>query len=965
MTAALTPDEAGRLEALRGCNILDTDPESEFDDITLLASRICETPIAAISLLDDCRQWFKASVGLETVETPRDRSFCAYTISQPGVMVVPDTLSDERFASNPFVTGNLRIRFYAGAPLVMKDGHALGALCVLDQTPRKLTAWQTRALQALSRQVVGQMELRRTIIQLTRADESLREQMRMVALESEVREAFANGKTLPEMLRISCTSLVSHLGAAFARIWILDERDQMLELRASAGQYTHLDGPHARVPVGSLKIGLIAEERKPHLTNAVVGDPRVNDQEWAKKQGMVAFAGYPLLAGERLVGVLAVFARHALTGTVLTSLDAVASSIASGIDRRGSEAAICESEVRYHSLFENMLEGYAYCQTLFEGDSLRDFTYLEVNTAFEKLTGLNDVVGKKISELVPGVRESNRELFDIYGRVALTGKPEKCEVYLEALRIWFSVSVYSHDQEHFIAVFDNITERKVAEARLLEQAELLELAHDVIMVRDVDDTIRFWNRAGETVYGWTSNEVTGNRAAELLRTSPQAHALARKSLMETGDWSGELRQMRKDGKPVIVASRWTLLRDPQGNPKSILVINSDITEHKKLESQFLRTQRLESVGTLASGVAHDLNNVLSPILMAAPLLREEIALGLRQQLINNIEISAQRAADIVKQVLTFARGAEGDRLLVQPTHLIKEIARIAQDTFPKTIEVSVKYPQEPWAVEADPTQLHQVLLNLCVNARDAMPDGGEIVMSLENLMIDEHLATMMPGAKPGPYVVIKVSDSGTGIPPEVIDNIFDPFFTTKEIGKGTGLGLSTTLGIVKSHGGFINVYSEVGAGTTFKVFLPAAGDAQERMKACAEVLPPNGNGELLLVVDDERPIREMAEMILKRHGYRVALAADGTEALAIFARQFDEIKAVITDLIMPYMDGITLIRTLRKIKPEIAILASSGRGDEKRMKELSALNVPTCLIKPYSKIKLLTAVHDLLAGSAK
>ena len=1356
MKAALPADEAERLDTLHSCKILDTDPEPEFEDITLLASRICGTPIALISLLDEHRQWFKATVGLAIRETPRDISFCAHTILQQGVLVVPDTLSDERFASNPFVTDNPRIRFYAGAPLIMKDGHALGTLCVLDQAPSKLNAWQTTALQALSRQVVGQIEWRRTIIQLTRADELLREQMGMVAMETEVRAAFADGETVPDMLKAACSSIVNHLGAAFARIWILNERDQMLELRASAGQYTHLDGPHGRVPVGKFKIGLIAQERKPHLTNQVVGDPRVGDQEWAKAQGMVAFAGYPLIVGGRLVGVVAMFARHILTNTVLTSLDAVANSIASGINRRGSEAAIRaseerfrllakatsdtiwdwdlvtdalwwnegienvfgyprdglaptikswtdlihpedmervtegihhaieggaerwmdeyrlrhidgsyvhvldrghiihdasgrairmiggltdqterirnnerllilssaaeqakesllitnaeldppgpkiisvnpaftimtgytaeeaigmtprilqgpltdraflkrlrkslehgeafegeainyrkdgteynvewsiaplrnargeithfvsvqreitsrkrseaalrESELRYHSLFENMLEGYAYCQTVFEGDRLRDFTYLETNGAFERLTGLKDVVGKKISDIFPGVQESDPELFNIYGRVALTGKPEKCEVYLKALCIWLSIAVYSHKKEHFIAVFDNITERKLAEAklrerqtalalaqsvahlgswemdllnldnvnanplrwsdetyrifgylpdeisvsndaffssvhpmdrenviagfaemlrtghtysldhriilpsgaervvheeammisdgdntrpgkvvgtvqditdrrageeRLLEQAGLLELAHDVIMVRDLDDQIRFWNRAGETVYGWTSLEAIGNRAGELLQSNPEAHALAIKCLMESGEWSGELRQTRKDGKPVIVASRWTLLRNSQGHPKAVLVISSDITEHKKLESQFLRAQRLESVGTLASGVAHDLNNVLSPILMAAPLLREKIDTGLRDQLISNIEVSAQRAADIVRQVLTFARGVEGDRLLVQPTHLIKEIVQIAQDTFPKSIQVFAKYPPDQWAIEADPTQVHQILLNLCVNARDAMPDGGEIMISLENLMIDEQMATMMPGARPGAYVVIKVSDTGTGIPPEIIDQIFDPFFTTKEVGKGTGLGLSTTIGIVKSHGGFINVYSEVGAGTTFNVFLPAAGDAEERIKEDIEEYAPPGNGELLLVVDDERPICEMAEMILERHGYRVVMAGDGTEALAIFAHQFGEIKAVITDLMMPFMDGITLIRTLRKIKPEIAIIASSGRSDDKRMKELRTLDVPTCLIKPYTRIKLLTAVHDLLAGRAK
>jgi PAS domain S-box-containing protein len=511
-----------------------------------------------------------------------------------------------------------------------------------------------------------------------------------------------------------------------------------------------------------------------------------------------------------------------------------------------------------------------------------------------------------------------------------------------------------------IGVNWDITERKLIDRRLLQQAELLDLAQDAIMVRDIDGRIEFWNRGAQAIYGWTSDEAVGKLASKLLFTDPEKHDLALKCMIETGEWSGELHQIRKGGTQVIVASRWTLLSDQDGLPQCMLVINSDVTEQKKMETQFLRAQRLESIGTLASGVAHDLNNILSPILLSVPLLRDDLSPETRESILCDLESSAQRGTEIVRQVLTFARGAEGDRVLVQPVHLIKEMSHFAHESFPKSIQISTLYPEEPWSIEADPTQLHQVLMNLCLNARDAMPDGGELEISMENTLVDEPFAATMPGANAGPHVLIEVSDNGIGIPQAIIGRIFDPFFTTKGIGKGTGLGLSTCIGIVKSHGGFINIYSEEGIGTTFQVYLPAAErGAVETPEDTAAVIRP-GQGELLLLVDDERSIRNMASAILQKHGYQVVVAADGFEAITIFAARRSEVDAVITDITMPLMDGITLIRTLRNINPSIIVLASTGQNDDKRKRELTDLSVPVCLTKPYSKRNLLTAVANSL-----
>ena len=282
---------------------------------------------------------------------------------------------------------------------------------------------------------------------------------------------------------------------------------------------------------------------------------------------------------------------------------------------------------------------------------------------------------------------------------------------------------------------------------------------------------------------------------------------------------------------------------------------------------------------------------------------------------------------------------------------------IARKTFPKSIEITSRYPEDLWSIKGDPTQLHQVMLNISVNARDAMPAGGKIIFASENFDVDEHYAAMTPGATPGPHVLLQISDTGSGMPRETIDKIFDPFFTTKEFGKGTGLGLSTALGIVKSHGGFISVYSEVGKGTIFKIFLPAEVSIQSPLSSKTRIAPAEGNGELVLVVDDEENILRATKTVLEQHNYRVISASDGVEALALFAQQMQAIRVVLTDIAMPYMDGVASVRALRKMKPDLPIIAFTGDAGRARLSEFQAMNVNNFLIKPFSTESLLAAVH--------
>jgi PAS domain S-box-containing protein len=513
----------------------------------------------------------------------------------------------------------------------------------------------------------------------------------------------------------------------------------------------------------------------------------------------------------------------------------------------------------------------------------------------------------------------------------------------------------------YVAIRNDITERKLGEERIREQAALLDQAQDAIMVRDLQQNILFWNKGAERVYGWPAEEAIGKNIRQFLMTdsSPQFEA-AESAIIAAGEWGGEIHEIRRDGAEIILESRWTLMRDEKGKPKSILVINTDMTQKKRMEGQFLRAQRMESIGTLAGGIAHDLNNALSPILMAIDMLQLKITDEGSKKWLDVLRTNAERGGNMVHQVLSFARGVEGERIALQPKHLIKEIVKILKETLPKSIQISFQLNDDLWLISADATQMHQVLMNLCVNARDAMSEGGLISIKAQNMLIDENYARMHIEAKPGRFVVITVSDTGPGMSAEIQSRIFEPFFTTKEMSKGTGLGLSTALTIVKSHGGFINVYSEQHKGSQFSLYLPALAS---RGSADANMLQtdlPVGHGELVLVVDDEESIREITRGTLETFGYQVLTASDGTEALAIYADRKNDVAVVLTDMVMPFMDGPATIRALKKMNPAVKIIAASGLTAGNRVGEGQLEGVAIFLSKPYTAEKLLKALSEVV-----
>ncbi len=457
--------------------------------------------------------------------------------------------------------------------------------------------------------------------------------------------------------------------------------------------------------------------------------------------------------------------------------------------------------------------------------------YMLANDAYASMTGYTpaEMVGMNWEKTV--YPEDLEAVVADYQQMLRTGT-----VQLEARGIRKDHSVF-YKQLYMISAYDeqqkfnghycfmkDITDRKAAEQTIREQAALLDIASDAIFVRDLNHNILYWNQGAERLYGWTAPEAIAQSANALLQEDSAQIVAIMSTLLSQSTWRGEIQKVTKTGQDIIVDSRWTLVRDESGQPKSILTVSTDITEKKQLEAQFYQAQRMESLGTLASGIAHDLNNILTPILALAQVIPlQQSNLNLRsQEMLNIIEMSAKRGASMVKQILTFTRGTGEERTTLQVAPILRETIDIIQQTLPTSITIQNYISDSPISqVTANLTQLHQIIMNLCINARDAMPEGGTIMICAENFYVDRLFAQRSLNARIGNYVLITIADTGVGIPTEVRDRIFEPFFTTKAQGKGTGLGLATVLGIVKSYGGFVQVSSDLGQGSQFKVYLPA------------------------------------------------------------------------------------------------------------------------------------------------
>lgn len=618
-----------------------------------------------------------------------------------------------------------------------------------------------------------------------------------------------------------------------------------------------------------------------------------------------------------------------------------------------------QAEHRLRLTLDMLLEG---CQIIGF-----DWTYLYLNeaAATHGRKKREELLGKSILTEYPGIERT--ELFVALRRCMEQRKPERMDtefVFPDGTVGWFELSIQPVPEGIFVLSMDVTGDRRREEA-LRQSEELFRL-----MSENVGDLITLVDPDGRRIYDSPSvRELLGD-PADLVGTDafrevhPEDRDRVRSAFFEmvrSGRGArAEYRLLLENGRVRHVESNADPVRGRDGRVYRVVIVSRDVTERKQIEEQYLRSQRLESIGNLAGGIAHDLNNILTPILASIDSLRLKPGGKRAGAILDTLESSARRGAEMVNQVVSFARGSDPGPAPIRIDRVVGEAMRLVSMSFPKTIAVKADIPPGLWPVSGDTTQIHQVLMNLLVNAKDALPSGGAIAIGAANTTVTRRNAAGHPGVKFGLYVTIAISDNGTGIPEAIRDRIFEPFFTTKAPDRGTGLGLSTTRSILRAHGGFVTVESVVGCGTTFRIYLPMDQSAAEAPKPSGPAELPHGRGEVVLVVDDETAIREMLRTTLEAYGYATIGADDGAETVQVYADAGRHIDLVITDIVMPFMDGHAVIRELRKLNPAVKVLGISAlmTGDYRR--KYPDRDGIRFLAKPYTTESLLKTVRGML-----
>jgi PAS domain S-box-containing protein len=1104
-------DEARRLDALQRYGVLDTLPEQSLDDLTALAAHICDAPISLISLVDDRRQWFKSSVGWSVRETPREVSFCAHALGRgTDIVVVPDATLDPRFARNPLVLDDPRIRFYAGAPLVTPDGHALGTLCVIDRAPRQLAEAQGQALRVLGRQVMAQLDLRR----LARGHAADEAQLRMVldglgptmfvglmrtdgvvlvanrpALEAvalrpdEVigrplfdTHTWAYARPVRERLRQAITRAAAGEPVRYderirvtdgQEIWVdfslqplRDETGRIAFLVPSAVAITKRKDAEAALRetearrtavMESSRDAVVVMDHQGRITECngaaerMFGHPvrdmlgrevsEVMIPPWLRERHRAGLARYlgtresPVLdrrietTGQRADGsefpveLTIVRVGHAdppfFTGFIrditgqrraeariqhLNRVYAVLSDINQTIVREKDpdamlgaacriavekggfrlawvgliDAATGRLVIRAHSgadagtlaIVQALIDARppAGCAFTFHALQRGEHGICDDIARDPQAAGWREAALAREYRSMAAfpLKQGDRVIgtFNIYA--AETGFFDAEEVRLLdelAADISFALDVQAHEVERQLAE----EERRAAEARFRQLAEHIQQVFWMIDASTRE--LLYVSPAYETIWGRTCESLYASPDAWIDAVHPDDRARvveARSRSGEPGQYDEVYRIARPDGSTRWIRDRAFPIRHESGALHRIVGTATDVTEQRQLEWQFRQAQKMESVGRLAGGIAHDFNNLLAVINGLAELAVASLPDDdpLRQDL-EEIRLAGDRAAALTRQLLALSR-----RQILKPEVLdlsvvIGDMRNMLRRVIGEDVDLVFDLARPLGSVNADPSQIEQVLLNLVINARDAMPDGGTLRIETRDVDVDASREQDDPSIRRGPSVRLTVSDTGAGMDETTRQRVFEPFFTTKALGKGTGLGLSTVYGIVQQSGGSIWFDSEPGRGTSFTIQLPRVTPAphQSTAKIPTSVVPGT---ETILLVEDERAVRDLTKRVLQSAGYTVLAVSGGAEALDRLQEHPEPVHLMLTDVVMPGMNGRELAARAAGLRPEMKVLYTSGYTDDEILRH-GVLDDPLRFMsKPYSPAELTHRVRDVL-----
>ncbi len=922
-----------RLAALHNTGLLDTPEDERFDGFARLAAQILDVPTVVISLVESERQYFKSvasSIGaLPHGWNPLNATFCQDVVAKGDPLVVPDT------GKEPLAAGRqIRAMAYVGVPLVNDDQQVLGTLCAMDYEPRPWTARDIDTLRALGAAVMS--EIQRRVAERAAHDT----QLRLVAertLAHSVQQQMPVGVVVAEVPSGRLVSVNAQMTEIFRTSFMpapdLNSYHEWVGFHSDGKPYSALEWPLARTVT----------------TREAVRGEEIRIQRGDGTDGFIRMSSAPVVdANGNVVAVVAI--------------------VVDVTDQRKAERAVKSTDERLRFVAK------ATTDVIWDWD-------IKTN-ALVWNDSVETVFGHKQNQIYPEIQwwydhlhpeDRERVIAGLHGVLEHGGtnwsdqyRYQRVDgTYANVLDRGYVARDHSGAALRVIGAMTDVTERTRSEAAIRFQAQLLNAVQQAVVATDPEGIVIFWNKFAENLYGWTAEESVG-RTIEELTPSPFLRDHGEEIVVRGAageSWTGEFLVQGKSGKafPALLATSPVL--DKLGRVLGYVRVSIDLTERRNLEEQFRQSQKMDAVGRLAGGIAHDFNNLLTVIRLNTEIILDSFdATDPRSDDVKQIKSAAERASSLTRQLLAFSR-----KQILQPRVLdMNSVVGTVEPMLRRLIGEDITIASQCGArgyVVADPGQLEQILVNLVVNARDAMPQGGRISIETKNVDLDENYTSEHAPVVAGRYVMLAVTDTGVGMNADTKEHAFDPFFTTKDPGKGTGLGLATVYGIVKQSGGYVWIYSEPAQGTALKLYFPEVS-AAAAFGAGPEYQPtmktPNRGSETILLVEDEEAVRGLACRILERQGYRVIPAQHGRDAMEIATKEAGQIDLVLTDVVMPGMNGRGLVERLSGIRPAIKSLYMSGYTDDDIIRRGFIEPSKSFLQKPFTSEALLQTVRKVL-----